>query len=65
MCFNIRFWKKRKKRDIGPWMNKSALIKNVTWDGLVMFKGERLMHLWGRMSWLKLREQKNVEESQK
>ena len=38
----------------------------VIWDGLVIFRGELLMHQWERVSWINLREQKkNVEEDQK
>ena len=30
----------------------------VIWDGLVIFRGELLMHQWERVSWINLREQK-------
>ena len=37
----------------------------VAWDGLIMFRGARLMHKWERVSWFKLKEWRNVEENQK
>ena len=37
----------------------------VAWDGLVMCKGEQLMHQWGRVSGFNSAEQKKVEEDMK
>ena len=36
--------------------------RGVAWDGLVMCKGDRLMHEWGRMVWFKSRDRKEIED---